>query len=493
MNINNISREKRLLIPKWRSFEKTVTLGELNSSNSSKVLAVEQKIFEDKKQEWIKNKDKISATELVTLSKIYNFDNEQYESLEFKDALNFLKHDNDTPIVEQLLRNASAVSSETITKNITYYNKIRNIKNRLNKFIKNPIDWTNLAYYYTLLNQKNKAVSAIEIALNLNANNRYVIRSATRLFLHYGEFERAYSIFKKTDLTFKDTWVNSAYIAVAQLLNKPINKIKTSLNLIESANFSAFDLTELTSGIATLEIENGDEKKGKKMLKKSIENPNDNSAAQLQWISKNRMKLPSLEEQLDKTNIKNNFEYDTFLQCYLQDFESAIASAKAWKEDENYSSKPNDILACIYNTVYKDYSKSQEFAGEALICDKENTNLKCSLVYSLIKQNKINDALKLMNELETDSTKRTKIILLADKGLINFMNNDFTNGRELYEQAIKECEKQRAYDLRASAVAHLAEIEKQKNTAEKEKAIFRAKQELPNVTDPLILHFINEL
>lgn len=489
----SINRDERFLIPKWRSFDSTVQLGELEyNSNGYNSLKSKDEV-ENKISEWHNIQDKASALELVTISKIYFLDDELKYSKDIIDANNFLKSFDDENLVSKIIDDAKQMSVDAIRNNILTINKIRNLKKKISIFSKNPIDWANLSYYYTILNQKEKAVRSMMIALSFNKNNRYIIRAAVRLFIHYGMFDSAYDILKKSQLTFIDPWVNSAYIAVSQLCKKPITKIKESLVLLNSENIHPFNITELASSLAMLEFKEGNDKKGKKNLKKSIISPNDNSAAQLQWISKNYISLPSFEEELTHIEIKNNYEHDTLLYCYMQDFDKAVEEAEKWKEDESYSDKPNDILTCIYNTIYKDYSRSESLATDVLKIDPNNLRIKYSLIYSLIKQRKYESANQIMNEIRTNNQDSTQIILLADEGLIKIMNGQIEEGRNLYEQAIKMSNEKNLDYLKISAITHLAMEEKILNTEQKELAINRAKKEINNTNDPLIKNMINSL
>ena len=66
---SNINRSNRLVIPKWRDYENTKKLGELKSVGKKEIKLFEKE-FLNKKYEWRRNKDFISAMELLIYKEI---------------------------------------------------------------------------------------------------------------------------------------------------------------------------------------------------------------------------------------------------------------------------------------------------------------------------------------------------------------------------------------------------------------------------------------
>ena len=53
------------------------------------------------------------------------------------------------------------------------------------------------------------------VALQLAPTNRHVLRSASRLFLHLDDSERAYDIIAQSDATVDDPWLIAAELSFA--------------------------------------------------------------------------------------------------------------------------------------------------------------------------------------------------------------------------------------------------------------------------------------
>lgn len=63
-----------------------------------------------------------------------------------------------------------------------YYEKIRDLKNRLILYPNNPVLLVDLSRYYSIVGQKDKAIRTMKQAIHLDKNNRFVLRSASSLF-----------------------------------------------------------------------------------------------------------------------------------------------------------------------------------------------------------------------------------------------------------------------------------------------------------------------
>lgn len=81
--------------------------------------------------------------------------------------------------------------------------------------------------------------------------------------------------------------------------------------------------TELTSAIATLELENGKHRSSKKLFNLSLDCPNENSLAQAQWVSR---VLPGVDRSRPANPIPRAFEADGYRSFYAQNWDHAFQS-----------------------------------------------------------------------------------------------------------------------------------------------------------------------
>lgn len=477
---SNINRSNRLVIPKWRNFESTKILGELKSVEKKEIQSFEKE-FRHKKYEWRKKKDFISAMELL----IYK----EFNDPDVLEAVEFLKNYEYNNSFNCLTDN----ENELITlKDVETNLKISRIRKILKKYPRDAIRWVDLSLCYTIIGEEKKAINAMKVAVQLDKNNRFVIRSGVRLFLHYDQYDYAYYLLKNTNLLNHDPWINATYIAVSQLLGKNVNNLKESKYFIESNNFSKFDISELACSIGTLQLTMGRDKDAKKMFKESIIEPNDNTAAQLQWISKNITKIQDIE-RINTEKIKNNYEFETIQRCYLEDFENAVKNAEKWIDDEIISTIPNLVASSIYSSVFEDYEKGEEKIKEGLKKEKNNIKLNTQLAFCKINKGELDTAEELLNKLENKNIEsENEIIILADKGMLNFRKGREEEGEIYYREAAKLANKKGLMNLKASAIFHLAKEKNKIKSSTFPETISEAKDLYKYIDDPVVLYNIKK-
>ena len=268
--------ENRQVIPNWRDFKRTTAIGELETNwNRIKTshLNLSRPI-----QDWKQNKTIGTAADLVSSA----FISSDFQSTEVKEAISFIlnnkdhasqtlldlanrvngvkqEHPNQNKLLELDLDSVDDIQNLVNNDRIFKYMGI--VKRRAYSELKNPIQWVELSRLYSMFNHEDKAEQAMVIAINLAPNNRYVVRSATRLFIHIHKYEKALYYLKKSQLLKGDPWVISAHIATSDLMNRYSPHLKKGIELIDSKNFSDYDLTELSSAICTFEYHNGTAKK----------------------------------------------------------------------------------------------------------------------------------------------------------------------------------------------------------------------------------------
>lgn len=91
------------------------------------------------------------------------------------------------------------------------------------------------------------------MALRLFPFNRFVLRCASRMFIHHGDVERGHAILKACPAVKTDPWLLSAEIAAASINEKASTLIKHGQAMLELRGIGKFHLSELASAIGTVE------------------------------------------------------------------------------------------------------------------------------------------------------------------------------------------------------------------------------------------------
>ena len=425
--------KNRLLVPNWRDFKRTIKLGELGLLNEPKTLTTENAGI---KLDWTNNKTIGVAADLINNSFISNdlFSEELSEAIKFveeniKDSsdslLSLVNHinaeinpqnENSTKILE---KNIESIEEFTSLVNAKVFNKIiHKTKNLTKNHLSNSINWIELARLYTIHNQIYQANKCITIALNLSPENRFILRSAVRFFIHTNQEEKAIYYLKKSQSIKSDPWLISAHIASSKLIGRYSPFIKNGESIIKTNNFSPFDLTELSSSLGTLELESGSFKKSKPLIDLSLKNPNDNSLAQFEWLSKKDNRFSFNADFFQK--VKNPFEAFAYESFQKGNFQEAFYNCINWFLDVPYSKRPlvfGSYIACLLH----EYDASIFMCIAGLRLSSTETSFINNIVYALCLKNTLDEVPKyldflsatMLQELEDEE----KIMFLATLGL----------------------------------------------------------------------------
>lgn len=465
-----IEKEERRVIPNWRSFRMTAYLGELDSvkhiENNLANLSIDSYVLD-----FNNNRTVAYAADLLSASVVNGFE----ERKEVKDAAEYiLEHSEDSTSAltnfakrliegnhlhgQNLLENITIKNLTNYTVTTDYRIEIHNLKNYLKSYPQNPIAWVELSRCYAILGQAVQAVFSMKAALQLAPHNRYVTRCAVRLFSHYKDLDFAHFILKKNTNISYDPWLVSAEISISQMLGKSSNLMKKGIALVESNNFSPFMVTELAGAIGTTELINGSRKKSRKMFRKSLVSPNDNSLAQIEWILNNKDK-----DLIDKSeiniNTKQNYEALAISNFYKKDLVEALNNTCQWFCDMPYSKRPV-LLGSGIAAILDNRKLAVDFLKKGLIAHEGDAQMINNIAYYLTIDGDTLNARKYLNQVNmVGIPKNTEICITATKGLICFREKQYDKGRMLYMKAIQDTLSEKDKELNWTAILNYAREE----------------------------------
>jgi len=474
---NLFEHEDRRVIPNWRSFDKTISLGELSTLNNVNNFIKTNLNIDTYIGDWKNNKSIIHASDLISAAIVHDKkeNKEVINAAEFILANDLKATHSQISISKMILGVDNILESKNIFDQINFdnisnffgpnliYEKIKNLKDKLKIYILNPILYVELSRYYSMIGQERQSIKMMKMALELAPNNRFVLRSAVRLFLHFDNGENDFTqyihdVLRKTPLTLKDPWLMSAEISIATLRNRSSKFIKNGQDLINSKNVSYFNLTELASSLGTVELLNGNSKKSRDFFKKSLISPNDNSLAQVEWAS---TKDKQLEIQPEKFNVKLNFEALALDNFNNSNFSEALDNSIKWFLDMPFSKRPVMFGSNLSSTLLKDQKKSISLLRAGLVSHPNDPQLINNLAYALAlddrSQEAMNELNKIKNIIVNDNV--TEICLLATKGLAYFRSGNYDEGRIYYLKAIEESHSIQNRDLNWLAILNYTRAE----------------------------------
>lgn len=434
-----IDNTARLLIPSWREFGKSYA--ELSPIGLFKH-PVKKGDIQDYLIEWRERKNLITSGELISSAII----NGQTEVPEVLEAAQFvLAYPNKVPsalssVSKELLSISESLDSAPVIQ-FPIYARIAKLKKLLSDYPTFAVLHIEIARLYMLLGQLDIAEYHVNVALYFDSNNRFVVRAAARFFIHINKGSLAIDVLRHSGLTKQDPWLMASEISVSRQFKKRSPNIKKAIQLIESRNFSSFDLTELCGTVGMEELENNGYKMSRKLFNQSLTAANDNSFAQAQWVSNNR----NLELVFPDAPINSSFKEALCCERFFAgDYKSALQYAIEWQDEAPFSLKCVMFGSGISTIYEKDYKTSIRLLSNYLRTNQRNKAALNDLAYAYALNNDTSSAQKQIDLaircINPNSIENVDICIIATQGLILFRNGDVTTGADFYEKAIKASE-----------------------------------------------------
>lgn len=466
--------KERRVIPNWRDYKRTLQIGELGNSIAQPLDINIDRVVND----WSTLKNMGTAAELINAA----FISGKNEFAELLEAIKLIR-ENPTSASNTLLTLVdtfeTGVDNNSLTKsnkfilekdvdtinefhalinNKSLFRVINKTKKRSVNEIHNPIVWVELSRLYIMHGQEKKAEKAMLTALHLAPDNRFVLRSATRFFIHTDQFDKALFYLRKSNSLKHDPWLVSAHIATSSIMKRFSPLIKDGEKLILSNKFSPYELTELYSSLGTLEFNDGSFKKAKAHFDNSMIQPNDNALAQLEWVSKEDSRFSVNPFSFD--NVINPFEAFALEHYEQGNWKDAFYNCIKWFLDTPFSKRPVLLGSYIAGSLLKDTNSSILLCELGLQANPHDPTLLNNIIYELAKSDNINNATKYINQIKdiniSSLPNESKITIQATLGLVALRNKEFELGKQLYEFAISNSEKIKSDYLKNLAIVNYA-------------------------------------
>lgn len=431
-----IDSTERLLIPTWREFDKSFY--ELNPIGQHKHPAAKGDI-QKYLTEWRINRNLVTAGELITAA-IVNGLTEEPAVLEAARYVVDYPSKVPAPLMDASKNMISMPSPVDDDPKVRFpiYEKIAKLKKLLNDYPTAAIYHVEIARWYMLLGQLDIAETHICAALYFDHDNRFVVRSAARFYIHRDEGDKAVAVLRRSELTKFDPWLMASEISVSRKFKKRSPFLKKAFQLVDSNDFSSFDLSELCGTIGMEELENNGFKKSRKLFNQSLKAANDNSFAQAQWVAKNRhLDLVFPNAPIDM-NFKEALSYEKF---FAGDYPSALQYAMQWQKEMPYSLKCVMFGSGISTIFQKDYQTSIRLLDNYLRTNQRSKAALNDLAYAYALDNDTVNAQKKLDmavkEIDRNHYELVDICLIATQGLVLFREGNEELGSEFYESAIE--------------------------------------------------------
>ena len=446
----NPDRDRQIL-PRWRSFEETCRLGELDSVYANRNVEDSRDPLIPKVYDWNTHNTIGHAADLVGAAIVVGQEDRAIDAAKF---LLLRDKDDISPWLRELAeRVLTADHSYASTEEMKPKDRVRYYRRALRDEPRDPVMYVDISRAYASLGLRDKAKKYMEIALTMEPSNRFVLRSACRLWAHLGEIDRAHYTIMKSDRTRHDPWLLAAETATSGALKRPPKLVKVARKVLADRHYSPNHLSELAAGLATVELDSGNIKKSRRLFGVSLEQPTENSVAQVAWASRRDRRIVIDDRYLD---IPNTFEARSWT-CFLrEDWKQVVEQCHKWQSDQSFSSRPMILGSYVSAVALEDYSRSVRFADKGLIANPDDFALLNNLTFARINLGEFEaaeESMAMMKRATNSNSKRA--VWLATRGLLSLRTGKVDEGRQYYLDALEIAKKEDGL-LYASALSFFA-------------------------------------
>lgn len=464
---------QRKIIPRWRDFNSTTRLGELKSASGSiPRLFLSPLSKHPTYSDWKEEPSLWNALDLIGSAIVSN------EVPAAGEALQQVRNDPSTPeLAKSLLSEIDSQfgksdPSEAVTGKECpeIYGEIRRAKHRLAEFPWDAIEWVELARGYTTLGIRRKAERSIRAALQIAPQNRYVLRSAARFYVHIGELDRAQLLLFRAANTKYDPWLLASEIAISSAMNRTSHLTKVGQAILRE-DLSPDSLTELASALGTLEADSGNERGARRLLRQAVQGANENSVAQVEWLNRHR-----LGEAVDTSSANPPLlnEANAWTAFLKGEWEESLSYSMGWLRDQPFSSHPALLATYLLSDIMQTYDRAKEIGQLAIRANPNEPMLLNNYAFALINLGKLTEARDVLRQIDFDSLEGINRLIPATVGLLEFRTGNQQGGRQRYLNTIEEAKSTNHKRTAARAAIYLAMEELRARTDQAEIAIKRA-------------------
>jgi tetratricopeptide (TPR) repeat protein len=355
-------------------------------------------------------------------------------------------------IIEELLATsgealiAQGSAEATVQAKHPYQAGIQRLRALLSSNPNNALAWLDLAQFQAAQGKTKGAERSILSALNLAPDNRTVIRTAARFWVHANQHDLAHQLVRRHQRTTNDPWLMASEIALADLAGVPsVFLTKGKRFIVDNAKFNPAHLTELSGVIADEEFKAGQLKRAREAFRKALQLPNDNMIAQaIQHQARFGVVLesPQINQALARSH-----EAQVIKAWSDREPDLAERHGKAWHNEEPFSSRPIQFLSSLY--LFKgEYENSERWIKVGLGADPSDRGLLINLAFLHARAGRGSDMTSVLRRLRNahgDANPFAK----ATEGLFEYSQGRFENGDHLYNEAVEEFTKTRRPALAA--------------------------------------------
>lgn len=427
----------RHVVPRWRSVRRTLEAGEFQRLPEARPLDAAHVLeLEAIERRWLDEYTEMAAAEYVGAALVAGV------PLQAETAASVLAL-SDNPLFRQLAErfegattSASGVpqpspanSSASLER---MFERAASAKARTIRDPMNAIAWADLARRYTVLGELDRADRSLKVARALAPESRYLLRVATRFYLHRGQPDRAVRMLQDSVRTSDDPWLLAAVLAAQSVAGRPPSGVRSARRVLEDQRFRQIEMAELSSELGTLELAAGKDRRARQLFRESLGDPTDNSLAQAEWAS-HRVELIV---PLDSLEVP--FAAEAHARSLAQEgkWTAALTFGLEWLDDQPFDTHAASFASYVASVGLDEWELSKEIAQAGLRANPRDPILLNNLAYAELELGNVPEAAASLARISTPPPADAEsAAVTATKGLLAFRQGDVEAGRSLYQRA----------------------------------------------------------
>lgn len=439
---------RRRLIPKWRPVAATLNTVEATSTANKKTSVTAENADELNLaiSQWRESKNPGLLGEILSFSVDRNLRDlvitVGYEALNVGAVV--------TPVQNLLIRDLgknhgpaepyTAVPLGPVEENYPFQKPIQRLRSLLRFAPDNALALLDYAQLQTALGKTKSAERSLRTALSLSPNNRTILRTLARFYVHTQRPDVAHQLIRRHARTPQDPWLMASEIALADAADSESFFLgKAKRFLIDHAKFPEGHLTELSGNIALAELHSGNMKKARESQRRALLAPNDNVVAQAVDFQ-HYFGIELLTSSI--TRAINSSAEALLLQAWeAVDLTAIEKHAIAWHSEEPFSSRPIQLLSSLY--AYKGaHATALRWIEAGLRTDSQDRGLLINLAFVYADMGSEGPSHTTLKRMRHAYGKDIEPFANATEGLLAYHLGKFADGDNLYNQAVDEFNRQ---------------------------------------------------
>ena len=332
----------------------------------------------------------------------------------------------------------------------------RTLRAAIRRDVRNSLAWLELGRCQLISGHREAAHKSISVASQLAPSNRYVVRSSACFYVEIGEPDRAAWLLARAVADHDDPWLIAPEIAARHLCgvrSHHLTKKRKQLLQIEGGDWFAF--SELAAQIGTIEAENGQSRRAKRLLDAALIDPTENALAQVVAVERWAGAIvPEYRVSEAMMAVSNPSEARAIQAVMDSDFEASTLQAQNWLQDQPFSLDAAEFGSFIAAAGCENWHAAVKFAESGLRVHPRSVGLMNNLAYAQIELGDLDEADRLLGRAELEcADERSRAVLSATRGLLEYRKGNRTAGALRYMDAVTLAEKIQEPVVAASAHA----------------------------------------